>query len=114
MGDDLCRLLRLGRKAKREEQNAKGNRKNIFAPRWLNAKSKIEHRKLSHRITLSALISTTGGTATPRARAVLRLIINSNLVGCSTGRSAGLAPFRIFSTRSEERRVGKECRSRWS
>jgi hypothetical protein len=28
----------------------------------------------------------------------LRLIIRSNLVGCSTGRSAGLAPFRILST----------------
>jgi hypothetical protein len=24
------------------------------------------------------------------------LIISSNFVGCSTGRSAGLAPFRIF------------------
>lgn len=29
----------------------------------------------------------------PRALAVLRLIVSSYLVGCSTGRSAGLAPF---------------------
>jgi len=29
----------------------------------------------------------------PRALAVLRLMTNSNFVGCSTGRSAGLAPF---------------------
>jgi len=28
---------------------------------------------------------------------VLRLITNSNLVGCQIGRSAGFAPFRIFA-----------------
>jgi hypothetical protein len=28
----------------------------------------------------------------------LRLMTRSNLVGCSTGRSAGLAPLRILST----------------
>jgi hypothetical protein len=28
----------------------------------------------------------------------LRLMTSSNLVGCSTGRSAGLAPLRILST----------------
>jgi hypothetical protein len=28
----------------------------------------------------------------------LRLITSSNLVGCSTGRSAGLAPRKILST----------------
>src|SRR5690349_23413681 len=33
----------------------------------------------------------------------------------SAGRAAGLAyPQGPFSLRSEERRVGKECRSRWS
>src|SRR5437762_11855737 len=30
---------------------------------------------------------------------------------CAAGRAAGRAP---FPARSEERRVGKECRSRWS
>ena len=34
----------------------------------------------------------------PIALAVLRLINNSNLVGRSTGKSAGFAPFRIRST----------------
>src|SRR5215212_7903402 len=29
--------------------------------------------------------------------AVVRLTMRSNVVGCSTGRSAGLAPFRILS-----------------
>ena len=33
----------------------------------------------------------------PSAFAVLRLMISSNLVGCSTGRSAGLAPLKILS-----------------
>ena len=32
------------------------------------------------------------------ARAVLRLMTSSKLEGCSTGRSAGLAPLRILST----------------
>ena len=31
-----------------------------------------------------------------------------------TGRYMILKEFRVFQTRSEERRVGKECRSRWS
>ena len=36
--------------------------------------------------------SARAGTSRPRALAVLRLITSSNLVGCSTGKSAGLAP----------------------
>src|SRR5213083_1041351 len=34
------------------------------------------------------------GTSRPSARAVCRLITNSNLVDCKTGRSAGFAPLR--------------------
>jgi hypothetical protein len=45
-----------------------------------------------------------GGSVRPRAWAVLRLITSANRMGCSTGRSAGLAPFRILST--EDRWVG--------
>src|SRR5881397_1963949 len=51
-----------------------------------------------HRITLSALANTFGGIVRPICFAVLRLTTNSNFVGCSTGRSAGLAPLRILST----------------
>jgi len=36
--------------------------------------------------------------AVPSALAVLRLMTRSNFVGCSMGRSPGLAPFRILST----------------
>ena len=52
----------------------------------------------SHLITLSALASTFGGIVRPICLAALRLMMNSNFVGCSTGRSAGLAPLRILST----------------
>jgi hypothetical protein len=40
-----------------------------------------------------------GGTVTPRALAVFMSITNSNFAGCSTGRSAGVAPLRIRSTK---------------
>ena len=45
----------------------------------------------SYLITLSALASTLGGIVRPICLAAFRLMINSNLVGCSTGKSAGLA-----------------------
>jgi hypothetical protein len=46
----------------------------------------------------SAATSRPGGTATPSAFAVLRLMIVSNLVAACTGRSAGLSPRRMRST----------------
>src|SRR5215469_2273004 len=57
-----------------------------------------------HWITSSARVSSDGGIVRPRALAVLRLITSSNFVGCSTGRSAGLAPFSILSTNVAARR----------
>jgi hypothetical protein len=57
-----------------------------------------EERAHLHRITSSAWNRSVGGMVSPRAWAVLRLITNSNFMGCSTGSSAGLAPFRILST----------------
>jgi len=55
-------------------------------------------------MTWSARPSTDGGTVSPSAFAVLRLITSSNLVGCSTGKSAGFAPFKILSTKAAIRR----------
>ena len=52
----------------------------------------------AHLITLSVFARTLLGIVRLICFAVLRLIINSNFVGCSTGRSAGLAPFKILST----------------
>src|SRR5207237_7583930 len=49
-----------------------------------------------HSITSSARASSDCGTVRPSAFAVLRLITNSNLVGCSTGRLAGFVPARIL------------------
>src|SRR5438094_2660707 len=49
-----------------------------------------------HLITLSALSSTFDGIVRPICLAAFRLMMSSNFVGCSTGNSAGLVPFRIF------------------
>jgi hypothetical protein len=49
-------------------------------------------------ITWSARSSSDCGIVRPSAFAVLRLMNSSNLVGRSTGRSAGFAPLRILST----------------
>jgi hypothetical protein len=51
-----------------------------------------------HSITSSARTSSDGGIVRPRVFAVLRLITSSNFVFCWMGRSAGLAPLRIFPT----------------
>src|SRR5262245_6911061 len=51
-----------------------------------------------YRITLSALASTLGGIVRPLGFAVLRLMMNSNFVGASTGKSCGLVPFNIRFT----------------
>src|SRR5262249_32870789 len=56
-----------------------------------------------HSITSSARASSVAGTSRPNALAVLRLITNSNLVGCSTGISAGFAPRRTLFTTSAAR-----------
>src|SRR6185369_868034 len=55
-------------------------------------------------MTSSARASSLSGTSTPIAFADLRLITSSNLVGCSTGSSAGFVPLRIMSTYSAARR----------
>src|SRR5215831_12657312 len=49
----------------------------------------------THSITSSAMASSPGGKLRPITLAVLRLITNSNLVDCMTGRSAGFSPLRI-------------------
>src|SRR5437867_5645034 len=59
-------------------------------------------------MTWSARPNTDGGIVRPSVFAVLRLITKSNFVGCSIGRSAGLAPFRILSTKVAARRNRSE------
>jgi hypothetical protein len=60
----------------------------------LSNRSKIAR----YSITSSAVVSSDGGTISPRAFAARTLTASSNLIGASTGRSAGLAPLRIRST----------------
>ena len=55
-------------------------------------------QKERYSITSSARATNDGGTSRPSILAVVRLIMKSNLVGCSTGRSPGLAPCKILST----------------
>jgi hypothetical protein len=57
-----------------------------------------------HLITLSARASTLGGIVRPICFAAFRLMMNSNFCGCSTGKSAGFAPFKILSTYVAARR----------
>jgi hypothetical protein len=57
-----------------------------------------------HSITSSQRAISDSGIVSPSAFAVLRLTTSSNLVGCSTGMSAGFAPRRILSTNSAARR----------
>src|SRR5262249_6641334 len=56
-----------------------------------------------HSTTSSASASSVFGTLRPIAFAVFRLSTNRKRVGCSTGRSAGLVPLKMRSTRAAER-----------
>ena len=51
----------------------------------------------THSITSSAISRNSRETVRPSCLAVFRLRTSSNVVGCCTGNSAGLAPLRIFS-----------------
>ena len=48
-----------------------------------------------HSITSSAIESTPDGMVSPGEFAVFRLSTNWNLVGCMTGKSAGVAPLMM-------------------
>src|SRR5262249_32706482 len=64
-------------------------------PRGCSAAENRDEVATSHSISSSASNWIELGTSRPSARAVTRLMTNSNLVDCMTGRSAGLAPLRI-------------------
>jgi hypothetical protein len=72
----------------------------------LRAISGLMHCSKSHpySMTSSARNRRASGIVRPIALAVLRLMTSSNLVGCSTGISAGFAPLRTRSTISAPRR----------
>src|SRR6266852_6235099 len=51
-------------------------------------------QRFHHSITSSAATCKVSGTLRPSALAVLKLITNSNLVGCIIGKLAGFSPLR--------------------
>src|SRR5262249_36416018 len=61
-------------------------------PRRRAAEQRDELAPVRHSITLSARDNSSVGSSRFIALAARRLITNSNLIGCSTGRSAGLLP----------------------
>ena len=73
--------------------------------RLLRARRERPHRRRAaeqrdevaavHSITSSAMASSLSGIWRPSVLAVLRLITNSNLADCTTGRLAGFSPLRI-------------------
>jgi hypothetical protein len=67
-------------------------------PRRRRAADQRDELAPLHSITSSARASKVGGTSSPSALAVLRLMTSSNLVGASTGKSAGFAPRSMRST----------------
>ena len=58
--------------------------------------SAAKFEKLAYSITSSARAITEAGTVIPSALAVSRLTLRWKRVGCSNGRSAGLAPFKAI------------------
>src|SRR5262249_54842134 len=62
------------------------------------ADERDELAALHDSMTSSARARSVGGTSRLSACAVIRFTTGSNLVGCSTGMSAGFAPRRILST----------------
>ena len=65
--------------------------------------AKCVHVGAVHWSTSSARDSRDWGIVRPMAFAVLRLMTNSNLLGCSIGMSPGFSPFRILSAMTTTR-----------
>src|SRR5215475_2561068 len=63
-------------------------------PRRCRAADERDEPAPFHSITWSASASSLSGIWKPSSFAVLRLITNSSLVACMTGRSAGFSPLR--------------------
>src|SRR5262249_38279129 len=66
-------------------------------PRRRRAAEQRDELAALHSITSSALNRTEVGSSRPSDLAVLRLTTSSTLVGCWTGKSAGLGPFEILA-----------------
>jgi len=95
-------------KAARQDWRSKGvanpllhGRTVVVAANGLVQAALVEH---GYSVTWSARSSTDCGIVKPSALAVLRLMTSSKRLGCSMGRSPGLAPFKTLSTYCAARR----------
>ena len=77
---------------------AKGSNHRRIIPHTGTRSKTQTHDLPRYSMTSSARPRSDSGIVRPSAFAVLRLTISSNFIGCWTGKSAGLAPFRILST----------------
>src|SRR5262249_16787633 len=97
--DKVCEAGSLRASEKSDYRHRRLLRPRRERPRCRRTAEQRDEIATSHSITSSARASSVGGTSRPSALAVLRLIASSNLVGSSTGRSEGLAPLRMRSTK---------------
>jgi len=71
---------------------------NSSRPHALLSSTRGRREAAGYSITSSAISRKSRGIVRPSAFAVFRLMTSSNLVGCSTGRSEGIAPLRTLPT----------------
>ena len=99
MRAQLHRNCESGKPAGTAGSAAKAARSQVIGTHELSAgRDKVLHTDEippPHSITSSARASNEDGTARARALAVLKLIVNSNLLACTIGKSAGFSPLRM-------------------
>src|SRR6516225_4992526 len=98
ISDGLAHLAATDHPARDEEGSTK------CVPQFIHEQV-TRTRRNSHFVpaTVSARSGNDSGIVKPSALAVLRLTTSLNVVGCSTGISAGLVPRRILSSNSAAR-----------
>src|SRR5262249_19556361 len=82
---DTAHPLALLRPRRKQPGSRTAERRDKLAPLY----------RCNHSITSSASASSLSGIVRPSVFAVFRLMTNSNLVACITGRSAGFSPLRM-------------------
>src|SRR5262249_42276363 len=93
-GQIACTISKRRAAEKSDHRHRRLLRASRERPRHRCAGQQRDERAAPHSITSSARASSVGGTSRLSAFAVLRLITSSNLVACTTGRSAAFSPLR--------------------
>src|SRR5437016_3530629 len=91
-GDKMRRILRRPGAHEPDYRHRRLLRARRERPRHRRAAEKSDELAAFHSITSSAATSRVCGTVMPSAVAVLRLMTNSNLTDCTTGKSVGFSP----------------------